>query len=228
MRKPAKWGLAAALATAAALVAVAAAVARGAADPLPPAGEPVAPGTYLGPIVRPPFTFRIRQQGWLLQAVTPRLFILLRERLTQGVTFTNPARLSGVINPRSVVDSRRPPGVAVVRMPRDLFGWLRRHPRLRAGRPATVRIGNVRATRLDVTVRRGYPVSGCPTRCVGIFPASTPSQPGLWFQVQGSTTRYLLIRNGGKRVLVIIEAPAARFRTFLRSAIPLVASIRFR
>lgn len=216
------------LAASVALAATAAALGRGSAEPLPPPGEVVAPGAYRGPLMRPPVTFRVQQGGWVLQVSTPRLIIMLRERLTQGLTFTNPARWSGVISPRSVVDASRPPGIAVVATPKNLFRWLSRHPRLRAGRPVNVRIGSVRATRLDVTVRRGYPGSGCPSTCVGIFPILTPSQRGLWVQVKGNITRYLLIRNGSRTLLAIIEAPAGRFPAFARSANRVVGSLRFR
>jgi hypothetical protein len=211
-----------------ALALVLASVAAGAAPaPLPPAGDVATRGLYRAAITTPEVTFRLRHT-WVVQVSSRRLFILLRERVTQALTFFNVGRLSGVIDPRAQVDPRVPPGFMVVSTPRDLVAWLRRHPRLKVGKPRRVRIGGLRGIRLDAAVRRGYRFSSCPTTCVGLFPAATPSERGIWFQVKGSTTRYYFVRKGPKRLLMVIEAPQARFRTFARLATGVVRSVRLR
>jgi WD40 repeat protein len=170
--------------------------------------------------------------GWKLSQGDPKqstlVYMSTEEPMTlpMGVSFH---RVFRVHDPRT---HRSAP------FPADFIGFLRRHPRLRTGPPAAVRVGGLRATQVDVTAvsfdPKGHDEGLCGRPSLGdpCVPISTDPNVEGWTSVafdKGQRARFIYVRTP-KWKLVIIEDLSSRRssdRQWLRKSEPVIRSIRF-
>jgi hypothetical protein len=101
------------------------------------------------------------------------------------------------------------------RFPVDFIGFLRRHPRLRTGRPIAVRIGGVPATLLDVTALSNDPEGQAESLCWRPFeepclPIShDPSDENVVSVTlyRGNHYRFVYIRTRSWQRIVLVRRP---------------------
>ena len=137
--------------------------------PLPEDTQTLSPGEYRSEEFKPSFSFTIGE-GWTNLpieasdnlALTWGQMWLLRFFKAQEVY--NPNERYGVVD-----------------APKDLIGWLRRHPYVRASTPEPVTVGGIEGERMDVSVV-DLPedhVGACGQDCLDLFLLSDGSALGL-------------------------------------------------
>jgi hypothetical protein len=95
--------------------------------------------------------------------------------------------------------------------PKDLVGWLRRHPYLRTSTPEPVEVGGIEGERLDMVVGdlpEGH-VSACGPDCVDLFRLSDGSALG---SLKGFKYRTIVLEDvKGETVIIGFGSPADEF-----------------
>jgi hypothetical protein len=99
----------------------------------------------------------------------------------------------------------------VVDAPKDLIGWLRRHPYVRASTPEPVTVGGIEGERMDVSVV-DLPedhVGACGQDCLDLFLLSDGSALGL---LRGDKARGTVLEDvEGETVIIGFVGPADDF-----------------
>ena|SRR5215216_3733385 len=154
--------------------------------PLPKEPGTLSPGEYHSLKFKPALSFKVGK-GWINSGGELPDYI----ELTQ---------LGGFLTFDNVTEVYKPGTTKVVEAPKDLVGWLQRHPFLKTSKPEPVTLGGVKGEQLDVLVEdlpKDY--SGlCNTGrsdCVDIAPLSDD-------QAQEETASF---REGNKRKVFVLE-----------------------
>ncbi len=168
--------------------------------PLPEDTRTLSPGTYRSEEFEPSFSFTIGE-GWTNQPVeTPDNLALTRGR-TWLLRFFKPQQ---VYKPNELY--------GVVDAPKDLIGWLRRHPDVRSSTPEPVTVGGVEGERIDVTVVGDLPedhVGACGLDCLDLFRLSDGTALGL---LKGDKARGTVLEDvEGETLIIGFVGPADEF-----------------
>ena len=154
--------------------------------PLPKEPGTLSPGEYHSLKFKPALSFKVGK-GWINSGGELPDYI----ELTQ---------LGGFLTFDNVTEVYKPGTTKVVEAPKDLVGWLQRHPFLKTSKPEPVTLGGVKGEQFDVLVEdlpKDY--SGlCNTGrsdCVDIAPLSDD-------QAQEETASF---REGNKRKVFVLE-----------------------
>src|SRR3712207_3237225 len=108
--------------------------------PLPEDPQALRPGTYRSEEFEPSFSFKVGERWTNLPPEMPDDLALV-----WGQTrFLGFFKAQGVYKPTERYEQ--------VDAPKDLVGWLRRHPHLRISTPEPVEVGGIEGERLDVVV----------------------------------------------------------------------------
>ena len=188
--------------------------------PLPKEPGTLSPGRYHSLKFKPALSFKVGK-GWINSGGELPDYI----ELTQ---------LGGFLTFDNVTEVYKPGTTKVVEAPKDLVGWLQRHPFLKTSKPEPVTLGGVKGEQLDVLVEdlpKDY--SGlCNTGrsdCVDIAPLSDD-------QAQEETASF---REGNKRKVFVLEdvkgdtvmiwfaAPPEVFDNFAPRAQKVVESVKW-
>jgi hypothetical protein len=167
--------------------------------PLPEDTRKLSPGTYRSEEFEPSFSFKVGE-GWTnlppempddLALVWGQSWFL---RLFKAQEVYKPTERYGVVD-----------------APKDLVGWLRRHPYLRTSTPEPVEVGGVKGERLDVVVG-DLPedhVGACGPDCVDLFRLSDGSALGAG---KGFKYRAIVLEDvKGETVIIGFGGPADEF-----------------
>ena len=204
------------------LVAVAAAVALtgcGEGDPKKvPSGAraPISPGDYESGKFEPKVSFEV-PEGWQTAgAELPDVLDLARRGKDATVTF---ARISEVFNSSAKGKFFVPP-------PKDMISFFTEHPRLEAGKPTKVEVGNASGMQVDATVKSVGKLrpEECNDPCLGIF---RDSNDLAYKQFQGYRARYIVVDVEGKPVTIALQAPDQEFEEFTKDAQEILDTVEF-
>jgi hypothetical protein len=255
-RKRAAWVLGGAVAAVAALVAVGLALASGGAerdrdraggtaattsptDPptsappptaapvaLPAVAGPLAAGHYVATGFTPPLGFRLGE-GWDRRLPGGGANVVELHRADLGGILSL-VRVQQVLSPTHTFATGADLGAAgaVQEAPADLVGWLRDHPRLQVGPPATTTVGSLPAVRVEVTVRDGYPSELCPgsDECVVLFGLGDIT----FLLSEGFANDIYVFGPEGGRVVAVVEAPTSSSAAFRTTAGEVLATVELR
>ncbi len=167
--------------------------------PLPEDTQTLSPGEYRSEEFEPSFSFTIGE-GWTNLPIEASDNLALTWGQTWLLRFFKP---EGVYNPNE--------RYGVVDAPRDLIGWLRRHPYVRASMPEPVTVGGIEGERMDVSVV-DLPedhVGACGQDCLDLFLLSDGSALGL---LRGDKARGTVLEDvEGETVILGFVGPADDF-----------------
>ena len=136
--------------------------------PLPEDTRKLGPGTYGSEEFEPSFSFKVGE-GWTNLPPEMSDNLALARGQTGFLRFFKAQEVNKPTERYEVVDA-----------PKDLVGWLRRHPYLRTSTPEPVEVGGIEGERLDVVVG-DLPedhVGACGPDCVDLFRLSDGSALG--------------------------------------------------
>lgn len=188
---------------------------------LPPLGKngtALEAGEYQTTKFTPQITFKVGK-GWQTASSEVRdYFDLVRTRSAfRALAFERVTR----------VGSPKAPSVAVP-APTDLVSWLRKHPKLLAGKPKKTTVGGKPATRVDVRVKSAAPrkqrPASCERPCLTLF---HPSDGRPVSYEPGDKLRILILESGGKQLTITIAAPKPKFDRFFPQAEKVLATVKF-
>ena len=185
--------------------------------PLPEDTQTLSPGTYRSEEFEPSFSFTIGE-GWT--NLPPETSDNLA--LTWGRTW-----LLRFFKPQVVYEPNERYGV--VDAPKDLIGWLRRHPYVRASTPEPVTVGGVEGERINVTVVGDLPedhVGACGPDCVDLFRLSDGSALGL---ARGDKARGTVLEDvEGETLIIGFVGPADEFDLHAAETQKVIDSVEWR
>jgi hypothetical protein len=166
---------------------------------LPEDTRKLGPGTYRSEEFEPSFSFKVGE-GWT--NLPPEMPDDLA--LVWGQTwFLRLFKAQEVYKPTERYE--------VVDAPKDLVGWLRRHPYLRTSTPEPVEVGGIKGERLDVVVG-DLPedhVGACGPDCVDLFRLSDGSALG---SLKGDKVRGIVLEDVKDETVIIgFGGPADEF-----------------
>src|SRR5215204_2136163 len=129
--------------------------------PLPCCPQVLGPGEYHSVTFKPPLSFKVGK-GWENAAEQLPAFIELGYEGGTGVNYLTFANVKEVFKPGTL---------EVVDAPKDLVGWLQRHPYLKTSKPQPVTLGGAKGEQLDVLVEElpKDPNGYCGSDCLDIF-----------------------------------------------------------
>ena len=184
--------------------------------PLPEDTRKLGPGTYRSEEFEPSFSFKVGE-GWT--NLPPEMPDDLA--LAWGQTrFLGFFKAQGVYKPTERYEQ--------VDAPKDLVGWLRRHPYLRTSRPEPVEVGGIKGERLDVVVG-DLPedhVGACGPDCVDLFRLSDGSALGAG---KGFKYRAIVLEDvKGETVIIGFGGPAGEFSGFAPEAHKVLDGVQWR
>src|ERR687893_194143 len=167
--------------------------------PLPEDTRKLGPGTYRSEEFEPSFSFKVGE-GWT--NLPPEMPDNLALAWGQ-IWFLRLFKAQEVNKPTELYE--------VVDAPKDLVGWLRRHPYLRTSTPEPVEVGGIEGVRLDGVVG-DLPedhVGACGPDCVDLFKLSDGSALG---SLKGDKVRGILLEDvKGETVIIGFGGPADEF-----------------
>jgi hypothetical protein len=168
--------------------------------PLPEDTQTLSPGEYRSEEFEPSFSFTIGE-GWTNLPIEASDNLALTWGQTWLLRFFKPQEVFYNPNER----------YGVVDAPKDLIGWLRRHPYVRASTPEPVTVGGIEGERMDVSVV-DLPedhVGACGQDCLGLFLLSDGSALGL---LRGDKARGTVLEDvEGETVIIGFVGPADDF-----------------
>jgi hypothetical protein len=184
--------------------------------PLPEDTRKLSPGTYRSEEFEPSFSFKVGE-GWT--NLPPEMPDDLA--LAWGQTrFLGFFKAQGVYKPTERYEQ--------VDAPKDLVGWLRRHPYLRTSTPEPVEVGGIEGERLDVVVG-DLPedhVGACGPDCVDLFRLSDGSALGAG---KGFKYRAIVLEDvKGETVIIGFGGPAGEFSGFAPEAHKVLDGVQWR
>ena len=184
--------------------------------PLPEDTRKLSPGTYRSEEFEPSFSFKVGE-GWtnLPSEMTDDLALAWGQSW-----FLRFVKAQEVYKPTEWYE--------VVDAPKDLVGWLRRHPYLRTSTPEPVEVGGIKGERLDVVVG-DLPedhVGACGPDCVDLFRLSDGSALGAG---KGFKYRAIVLEDvKGETVIIGFGGPAGEFSGFAPEAHKVLDSVQWR
>jgi hypothetical protein len=184
--------------------------------PLPEDTRKLSPGTYRSEEFEPSFSFKVGE-GWTnLPPEMPDNLALVWGQ-TGFLRFFKAQEVSKPTERYEVVDA-----------PKDLVGWLRRHPHLRTSTPEPVEVGGIKGERLDVVVG-DLPedhVGACGPDCVDLFRLSDGSALGAG---KGFKYRAIVLEDvKGETVIIGFGGPAGEFSGFAPEAHKVLDGVQWR
>jgi hypothetical protein len=184
--------------------------------PLPEGEKALRPGVYRSEDFRPSLSFRVGE-GWsnLPPEMSDNLAVEWGQ--TGFLRFFKAQEVSKPTERYEVVDA-----------PKDLVGWLRRHPYLRTSTPEPVEVGGIKGERLDVVVG-DLPedhVGVCGPDCVDLFRLSDGSALGAG---KGFKYRSIVLEDvKGETVIIGFVSLATEFDEFAPEAQKVLDSVKWR
>jgi hypothetical protein len=158
--------------------------------PLPEDTQTLNPGTYRSEKFEPSFSFTLGD-GWTNLPLEKTDTLFLTWGQTWGLRFFKPQQVYKPNEDYGVVD-----------VPKDLIGWLRRHPHLRTSTPEPVTVGGVDGERTDVSVV-GLPedhIGSCGPDCLDVFRLGDGSTLGM---MNGHRVRHTVLEDiEGETVII--------------------------
>jgi hypothetical protein len=188
--------------------------------PLPKEPGTLSPGRYHSLKFKPALSFKVGK-GWINSGGELPDYI----ELTQ---------LGGFLTFDNVTEVYKPGTTKVVEAPKDLVGWLQRHPFLKTSKPEPVTLGGVKGEQFDVLVEdlpKGY--SGlCYTGrsdCVDIAPLSDDqaAEETAYFREGNKRKVFVLEDVKGDTVMIWFAAPPEVFDEFAPEAQKVVESVKW-
>src|SRR5829696_3340785 len=188
--------------------------------PLPKEPGTLSPGEYHSLKFKPALSFKVGK-GWINSGGELPDYI----ELTQ---------LGGFLTFDNVTEVYKPGTTKVVEAPKDLVGWLQRHPFLKTSKPEPVTLGGVKGEQFDVLVEdlpKGY--SGqCYTGrsdCVDIAPLSDDQaqEETAYFREGNKRKVFVLEDLKGDTVMIWFAAPPEVFDEFAPRAQKVVESVKW-
>jgi hypothetical protein len=188
--------------------------------PLPKEPGTLSPGEYHSVEFKPSLSFKVGK-GWINSGGELPDFL----ELTQ---------LGGFISFDNVKEVYKPGTTKVVEAPKDLVGWLQRHPFLKTSKPEPVPLGGVKGEQLDVLVEdlpKDY--SGlCDTGrsdCVDIAPLSDDQAQEETASFREGYRRKVFVLEDvkGDTVMIWFAAPPEVFDKFAPRAQKVVESVKW-
>jgi hypothetical protein len=193
------------------------------AHPLPENGKALRPGTYRSEEFKPSLSFRVGK-GWSNAPLESSDALQITLGQTAGL---------GFVNVQEVYKPTKTGGPNVVDAPKDIAGWLQKHPYLQTSKPEPVTIGGVKGLQFDVVVG-DRPENYVPTctstignpNCVDLFRLSTGGRPILL--VEGDKVGVIVLEDvGGETVTIGFSSPASEFEEFVPKAQKVVDSVQW-
>src|SRR5918997_6455701 len=185
--------------------------------PLPEDTRKLSSGTYRSEEFEPSFSFKVGE-GWtnLPPEMSDNLALAWGQSWFLGLF-----KAQGVYKPTERYEQ--------VDAPKDLVGWLRRHPYLRTSTPEPVEVGGIKGERLDVVVVGDLPedhVGACGPDCVDLFRLSDGSALGAG---KGFKYRATVLEDvKGETVIIGFGGPAGEFSGFAPEAHKVLDSVQWR
>src|SRR5215207_9310687 len=187
--------------------------------PLPCCPQVLGPGEYHSVTFKPPLSFKVGK-GWENAAEQLPAFIELGYEGGTGVNYLTFANVKEVFKPGTL---------EVVDAPKDLVGWLQRHPYLKTSKPQPVTVGGVKGEQLDVLVEdlpKDYSVDPECSDCVDIAPLSNDQEAAI-FQEVNKRKVIVLEDLKGDTVMIWFAAPPDEFDEFAPEAQKVVDSVKW-
>jgi hypothetical protein len=188
--------------------------------PLPKEPGTLSPGRYHSLKFKPALSFKVGK-GWINSGGELPDYI----ELTQ---------LGGFLTFDNVTEVYKPGTTKVVEAPKDLVGWLQRHPFLKTSKPEPVTLGGVKGEQFDVLVEdlpKGY-FGQCYTGrsdCVDIAPLSDDqAQEETAYFTEGNKRKVFVLEDvKGDTVMIWFAAPPDEFDEFAPKAQKVVDSVKW-
>jgi hypothetical protein len=188
--------------------------------PLPKEPGTLSPGRYHSLKFKPALSFKVGK-GWINSGGELPDYI----ELTQ---------LGGFLTFDNVTEVYQPGTTKVVEAPKDLVGWLQRHPFLKTSKPEPVTLGGVKGEQFDVLVDhlpKGY-FGQCYTGrsdCVDIAPLSDDqaAEETAYFREGNKRKVFVLEDLKGDTVMIWFAAPPEVFDEFAPEAQKVVDSVKW-
>jgi len=184
--------------------------------PLYPTENALRPGEYHSVKFKPSLSFRVGK-GWSNTAAQLSDYI---EPGQQGET--------GFITFANVKEVWKPGTTKVVDAPKDLVGWLQRHPYLKTSKPQPVTLGGAKGEQLDVLVEelpQDY-YGLCGPDCVDIAPLSN-DEAAAYFREVNKRRAIVLEDVNGETVMIWFAGPPDKFDKFAPKAQKVVDSVKW-
>jgi hypothetical protein len=195
------------------------------ARPLPEDPKALRPGTYRSEEFKPSLSFHVGK-GWSSTPPEEASDILgIARGQTAGLGFFN---VQDVYKPTTTGSAN------VVDAPKDMVGWLQRHPYLQTSNPEAVTVGGVKGLQFDVVVGdlpKGYNLTTCSSmtgepNCVDLLRLSTG---GSLFVAEGYPVRVIVLEDlEGETVTIGIFGPASEFEEFAPEAQKVTDTVKWR
>src|SRR5215212_6288392 len=182
--------------------------------PLPKEPGTLSPGRYHSLKFKPALSFKVGK-GWINSGGELPNYI----ELTQ---------LGGFLTFDNVKEVWKPGTTKVVDAPKDLVGWLQRHPYLKTSKPQPVTLGGAKGEQLDVLVEelpQDY-YGLCGPDCVDIAPLSN-DEAAAYFREVNKRRAIVLEDVNGETVMIWFAGPPDKFDKFAPKAQKVVDSVKW-
>jgi hypothetical protein len=186
------------------------------ARPLPMFEEDLRPGEYHSGEFEPSLSFSVGKD-W--QTTGPELSDFI-ELAYQGET--------GFIRFANIKEVYKPGTLTLMKVPKDLAGWLQEHPYLKTSKPEPVTVGGVKGEQLEVLVENlPQDYSGmCGSECVDI--ASLSSVQASVLYREPNKRRVIILEDvKGDRVYLDFSSPIDAFDEYMPEAQKVVDSVKW-
>ena len=194
------------------------------ARPLPEVEKALRPGTYRSEEFKPSLSFHVGK-GWSSSPLEEASdFLAITRGQTAGMNFSNA---------QEVYKPTKTGSANMVDAPKDMVGWLQRHPYLKTSNPEPVTVGGVKGLQFDV-VLGDLPQTYNGTcsslvdnpNCVDLFRLSTG---GSLFVAEGEKVRVIVLEDlEGETVTIGIFGPASEFEEFAPEAQKVIDTVKWR
>src|SRR5215213_9623345 len=182
--------------------------------PLPKEPGTLSPGEYHSLKFEPALSFKVGK-GWINSGGELPDYI----ELTQ---------LGGFLTFDNVTEVYKPGTTNVVEAPKDLVGWLQRHPFLKTSKPEPVTLGGVKGEQFEVLVDHlpKNPNGYCGSDCLDIFNQSSGDRIGYF--TEGRKRKVFVLEDvKGDTAVIWYAAPLDAFDEFAPEAQKVVDSVKW-
>ena len=189
------------------------------ARPLPLYEQALRPGEYHSVRFKPALSFEVGK-GWSNT----------EEQLSDYIQLSQQGEI-GTLNIVNVKEVFKPGTTDVVDAPKDLVGWLQRHPYLKTSEPQPVTVGGHKGEQLEVLIDHlpkdpnGYCTE--PSGCLDIFYQSDGDQIGYFGKNHNMRMAIVLENVKGDTVVIWFAGPPVTFDKFAPRAQKVVDSVKW-
>jgi hypothetical protein len=186
------------------------------ARPLPMFEEDLRPGEYHSGDFEPSLYFSVGKD-W--QTTGPELSDFI-ELAYQGET--------GFIRFANIKEVYKPGTLTLMKVPKDLAGWLQEHPYLKTSKPEPVTVGGVKGEQFDVLVENlPQDYSGmCGSECVDIASLSS-GQASVLYREPNKRRVIILEDVKGDRVYLDFSSPIDAFDEYMPEAQKVLDTVKW-